>query len=340
MRLAMVAVLPVVVLGTAHAHADEITLRMATIAPDGTGWARELRAFARDVENGTSGRVRVKWYFGAVAGDELEAMHRVERGQLDGTGSGGMMCERIMPSMRSLRLPAVFQSRDEAAAVAGRLFNTLEDEATKSGYALLVSGGMGPDVYFTRTPVRTLAELRKVRLWRWNLDEVGIITSRAMGLQIVPASLEDAARMYDTGQVDGFILIPTAALAYQLSVRARYVTDLRGGYLEGCVLLRGDTYHRLTPEDRVTVKAAAARLAVRWEELGRRQDDALLGGVFTKQGDVLVPVSESFRSEYFGVAQSVREKLGEQLVGAPLLNRVLRMLADYRAEHPAPGARR
>ena len=146
--------------------------------------------------------------------------------------------------------------------------------------------------------------------------------------------------MYDTGQVDGFILIPTAALAYQLSVRARYVTDLRGGYLEGCVLLRGDTYHRLTPEDRVTVKAAAARLAVRWEELGRRQDDALLGGVFTKQGDVLVPVSESFRSEYFGVAQSVREKLGEQLVGAPLLNRVLRMLADYRAEHPAPGARR
>ena len=33
-----------------RAAAEPVTLRFATIAPEGTGWAREFKAFARDAE--------------------------------------------------------------------------------------------------------------------------------------------------------------------------------------------------------------------------------------------------------------------------------------------------
>ena len=55
----------------------EHVIRLSSVAPDGTGYARQLRAFAADALAETSGRVRVKPYFSAVAGDEHEAWARV-----------------------------------------------------------------------------------------------------------------------------------------------------------------------------------------------------------------------------------------------------------------------
>src|SRR4051812_32295447 len=61
--------------------AEPRTLRFATAAPDGTTWARELRAVSREVEQETEGAVRVKWYFSGIAGNELDVIDRIRRGQ-------------------------------------------------------------------------------------------------------------------------------------------------------------------------------------------------------------------------------------------------------------------
>ncbi|MGZ3405855.1 MAG: hypothetical protein ACXVAN_05380, partial [Polyangia bacterium] len=62
-------------LAAAHASPAHV-LRFATIAPDGTEWARLSRNFAREVEQGTDGEVQIKWYFGGIAGDEKEMIAR------------------------------------------------------------------------------------------------------------------------------------------------------------------------------------------------------------------------------------------------------------------------
>src|SRR6202012_1205414 len=85
--------------GASTARADRIVLRMATAAPDATSWAKELRAFGRDVEASTDGQIAIKWYMGGVAGDEKEALERIGKTQLDGMASG-IECGEIAPSMR------------------------------------------------------------------------------------------------------------------------------------------------------------------------------------------------------------------------------------------------
>ena len=70
-----------------------------------------------------------------------------------------------------------------------------------------------------------------------------------------------------------------------------------------------------------------------FQEMGRRQDQALLGGLFEKQGLKPIPPSEFFRLEFFEAAQSARERAASRFIAKETLDRVLKILADYRAEH-------
>jgi TRAP-type C4-dicarboxylate transport system substrate-binding protein len=308
-------------------------LRLATIAPEGTAWARELRAFSRDIETASGGDVRIKWYFGGIAGDDVQMMARLERNQIDGAASGGMACQQIAPSMRVMRVQGVFQDRNEGAFVLQRLSTVFEDEFRKRGYVLLGVAGMGPEVVFTREPLRTFEQLRKTRMWRWDLDEMGLVTGRELGEQMVPLAVNEAARAFDDGRVEGFFAIPSAALAFQWFTRALFLTDLHTSYLWGCFFVTLRTLDRLPIEHQKALRGAAAKLAMRFEEVGRQQDHLLLGGLFQKQGVKLNPVSDELRRDFLAAARIARDRLGAKLIPDALLHRVLALLADYRAEH-------
>lgn len=312
---------------------ESFVLKFGSVAPDGSLLANELKRWNQDLDASTNGRLRIKWYFNGVAGDELEQGDRMMKGQLDGSAGGQMFCNRAVPSMRVTRLPGMFQSREEAADAINRLDAQMVKEAHDHGYELLNTVSLGPDVIFTRTPVHDLAELRKLKLWRWDLDEVGIATSREMGLQIVPLPVGDAAAAYDSGRVDGFLAIPLAALAFQWSSRARYVTDLRGSYIWGCAVVTERSMQRLPTALQQALRVSASRTRERFEEMGRRTDEALLGGLFARQGAASVPVSESLRAEYNAAARQARNKVSDRFVPRELVDRVLQMLADYRIEH-------
>ena len=337
--------LALLVLGlSATARAEErrpdgsILLKMASPAPEGTAWAREGRAFARDVEKLTNNRVHIKYYLGSITGDEVETEARIRRGQLDGIASGGMLCMKLAPSLRVMRLLGVFQSREESAYVSGRLRQSFDEEFAKAGYVNLGELGVGPDVLFSRAPIRSMADLRRARLWVWDLDEVYLAEWRALGVDVAPAPINLAGRAYDEGRLDGFVAGPTAALAFQWSAQARYVSDLRVGFLRGCFLMNARTFDALPVDVQQSIRVAHAHLVSRLEELGRLQDQQLLDALFEKQGLRTVAVSGAFRAEFFDAAREVREHLSEKLVPKPLLQRVLTMLADFRAEHAAAAA--
>jgi TRAP-type C4-dicarboxylate transport system substrate-binding protein len=327
------ALVGLIALPAGSARAENITVRMATVAPEGSAWANLLRSWAREIETVTAGSVKVRWYFGGATGDELETFAGIQKGHLDGMASGGMICERLAPSMRIQGMPGVFQSREEAAYVMERMRSTLEEETRRAGFELLIATGLGPEVIFSRTPVRSMADLRKARLWRWAADEVGIALAHEMGLSVVPTDLDAAAKAYDDRRSDGFIAIPTAALAFQWSTQARYITDLRPGYLTGCVVVAHRALDRLSADQQKQFRSSLAKYDALFQEVGRRQDEALLGGLFQKQGLKPIPPSEGFRSEFFETARSARERAGIRFVSRATVDRVLKMLADYRAEH-------
>jgi TRAP-type C4-dicarboxylate transport system substrate-binding protein len=328
MRSAAVAAL---LLATNLARGDPpIVVRMASAVPEGTAWAREGAAFARDVEATTRGEVRVKWYLGGIAGDELQVAERIRRDQLDGVGSGGALCSKLAASLRITRLVGLFRNRDESAYVVGRLKPILDEEFRKAGFTNLWEAGLGPEVLFTRMPVRSMADLKRGHLWIWDLDDVFGANLRALDIPTLPLPLDHAGRAYDEGKHDGFLTLPTAALAFQWSAQARYQSDLPMGFLTGCLLVANRAFDAVSPEAQQAIRTAAAKFQARMEDVGRQQDQALLDGGFQRQGLQRVTVSDAFRNEFFAAARAAREQRGAALVPAELLARVNAWLDEYR----------
>jgi TRAP-type C4-dicarboxylate transport system substrate-binding protein len=319
------------------AAATEHIIRMASVAPEGTAWAREIHAISREVEQLTHGTVKLKWYLGGIAGNELQMAERVKHDQLDGVASGGMLCTRLSPSMRALGLMGLFQSRGEAAYVAGRLKPALDAEFARSGFANLAELGVGPFVLFTRAPIQSLAELKKMRLWVWDLDDVTLRELAEMGIPAVPLPVEDAGHAYDAHQHDGFLAVPSAALAFQWSTQARFLLPLRTGVLTGCFIIAQRAFDSLPLEAQPIMRQVAAKAAARLDEVGRSEEEALLGGLFSHHGLQFVQISDRFRGEFLEAAAQAREHLGQTLVPDALLGKVTAWLADYRAQHGAQG---
>jgi TRAP-type C4-dicarboxylate transport system substrate-binding protein len=332
MRATLAAVAMVLVAAKASAAPDHV-LRMATLAPDGTPWAREMRAFVRNVEESTHGSVTIKVYFGGVAGDEEEVLRRIRRGQLDGAVAG-MLCEKLAPSMRVADLPGLFQSRAEATAIMTALQADFSAEAAKQGFEMPATMGLGPDIYFTKRPVHSFTELRQQRLFNWSIDEVTIAMSRAMGLTIVPLEVNQAMGALTSDQVDGVLATPSEAISFQWLSSARFYVPLLANYGLACMIMPSAVLNRLPPKHRASLRSAAARMSDHMETIGRAEEAEFLSGK-SKYQATQVPPSAAFRSEYFAAARAVRERLGVRFVPRPLLDRVLRMLADYRAENPS-----
>jgi TRAP-type C4-dicarboxylate transport system substrate-binding protein len=315
------------------ASADPMRLRLATPAPEGSAYARELHSFSREVQSGTNGHVDAKWYMGGIAGDELTQIERMRRGQLDGAGLA-FGCERLAPSLLAVRITGLVRSRDEASYVMRSSKMRIDQEMQRSGFVGLGLGTLGSIVAITRTPVRTMADLRKLRLWVWDKDEIQIRLLRAMGLQPVPLPIDAGGAAYDDGRIDGFLSVPGPALAFQWSARARYFLDFPIGEASACFVMSQRAFDALPLDERSVLATAAAKLSARVEDVGRELDRALLERLFERQGLKRQTADAAFVSEFFESARRAREQLDEKLVSHELLGKVLAWLADYRAEHP------
>jgi TRAP-type C4-dicarboxylate transport system substrate-binding protein len=315
----------------APAAAEEpVVLRWATVAPEGSAWAREGQAFAREVAQLTEGRVKIKFYWGGITGDELQTLEHVRRGRIDAIASGGMSCLRMAPSLRVFRIPGMFRDRGEAAHVNNRLQSTIDAEFLRAGYINLGELSVGPEMMFTREPVRSMSDLKRLKVWFWDLDPVLAAQLPAMGLSTASGPISEALHLFESGQSQAIFAVPTAALAFQWSAQSRYLLDLPLGMLRGCLVVTTRAYDALRSEDQHALRVAGAKAALRLEEVGRESDEALLRGLFARQGLALVMPSEGFRSELFAAATAARDQMPDSVVPRALVLRVLTILADYR----------
>ncbi|MCU1282758.1 MAG: TRAP-type C4-dicarboxylate transport system, periplasmic component [bacterium] len=332
MRWPLLLVVVVSAIAGTGAGADPaLRIRMAAVSPEGSSFAREFHAVDREVQASTGGQVQIKWYLGGIAGNEGQALERVHKGQLDGE-AGALFCDQLAPTIRLARIVGVFQSREEWHYVTTRLLPRIDAEFARHGFANLGIGSFGDVTFFARRPMRTAAELYSQRFWTYDLDDITTTMLRKMGLQIVSLTVEEAAKAYDDGRVDGFVSTPTVALAFQWSSRARYYSDLTIGQLPGCIVVAQRALDPLPLPQQDAVHAAIANFVGRFEPIGKMQDDALLGGLFERQGLHRSIADPALRARFISDARMARETLAPSLVPRELLTRAMSWLADYRSE--------
>lgn len=335
LRLAMGCAL-VATLVSARAFAAPRTLRFATVAPEGSTWARQARSFAREVEESSHGQLLVKWYFGGAAGDEPAMARYLRERKLDGLASG--VCGRLAPALTVTNVIGLFRERDEGTYVLRKIRPLIEAEMRDSGVTSLGIASFGQAILFSRTPVRTLAELQRGTYFVWEVHPVAAEQLRKMGVHIKTLPMDMAGRAYDSGAIDGFVMAPTAALAFQWSTQASYFNDLQLGFAAACLVIANTTLDSLPLEQQRLLRVAGNRLTTLFDQAGRQQDADLVHHLFEHQGLKHIAIDASARDEFYEAARKARAALDPRSVPPDILHQVLDLLADYRAEQRAQGA--
>jgi TRAP-type C4-dicarboxylate transport system substrate-binding protein len=146
------------------AVAEPVTFRMATLAPEGSSWMREFKKWARTLERRSKGRIRLKFYPGAVMGDEREMVHKLRSGTLDAAALTQIGLSIVTPDILLFEVPFFITRVDELDYVRGKLDGDLRKMFEENGFQLLAWGDVGPIHLFTNIPIASHADLKKVNM--------------------------------------------------------------------------------------------------------------------------------------------------------------------------------
>lgn len=113
--LVVLSAVALLVTSTSPARADKTyTVKIGTVAPEGTPWAELLKVYKKNVEKASNGRLKVKVYLGGTQGDELEMVRKTSRGHIQGVGGSTGAVASLVPELNVVEIPFMFRSFREA----------------------------------------------------------------------------------------------------------------------------------------------------------------------------------------------------------------------------------
>lgn len=85
------------------------TLKIATLAPDGSYWMQALRDAASQIKQQSQGRLQLRFYPGGVMGNDQSVLRKMRIGQLHGAvlTAGGIA--QVAPESQAYSLPFLFR---------------------------------------------------------------------------------------------------------------------------------------------------------------------------------------------------------------------------------------
>lgn len=338
MRLLRPVVFATCLLAATAATAQQVQLKVATLAPDGSKWMTAARRAADEISTRTGGRVAIRFYPGGTMGTDQAVLRKMRIGQLHGGAILIGCLTDVEPNVELYNLPLLFHNYAEVDAVRAvfdkRLLGMLADKGfeafgfVETGFVYLMS---------TRA-VGSFADLEGRKIWMPEGDGISQAIADAADLSPVPLAIADVLTGLQTGLIDTVGAPPVGAVALQWFTKATYVTDLPVTYVYGTLVIAEEAMERLTPADREVVREV---LTGAMGELDRsaREDTDQARRALIQQGVTFIQPNEETRSRWSSVAAEATQTLvGRQHYDRALLGEIRKVLEEHRAGRgPAAG---
>lgn len=236
------------------------TLKVGLLAPDGTTWAKNIKAMAKEVKKATNGAVKIKTYLGGVQGDEPVVLRKIRLGQLAGGVFTGRTIGDINGDVRILEVPFSFEGDRNAA------WNTLEKMTPffnkgfdKNNFVNLGFFEVGNVYMISTKPANSLKTLQGVKVWAWSGDKLVETMVNEMKLVSVPLSLPDVLSSLSTGIIEAAYSSPMGVVALQWNTKVKYLLDYPITYSLAAFLVSKRAWKKIPAKHQATVKKITAK---------------------------------------------------------------------------------
>lgn len=313
------------------APAGAQTLKIATLAPEGSQWVADMRAGAKEIKERTDGRVQLKLYAGGVMGNDNKVLRKIRIGQLHGAYFTATSLQEQYPDLNIYGLPFVYNSEEEVAHVRQQVDPILKAGLADIGYESFGFSGGGFARIMSQTPVTSLEDLDRQKVWVPEGDNISYRAMEAMGLSPVTLPVTDVLTGLQSGLLDIVGSPPVAALVLQWHTKVKYVTDLPLVYTIGYLAIDRKAFGRLSDDDQAVVSEVLNNVSRTLDKANVADNVNALEALDNAGLTFVRPDPAAVSGWQQQVLAENREMAKEGLFSLELYERVLALLAEYRA---------
>ncbi len=224
------------------------TIKMGTLAPEGSVWHNVLREMGQEWQEISNDRIRLRIYPGGVAGDDADMVRKMRIGQLHAAALTGEGLSNILEDLAVFQMPMLLRSDEELEFVRDNLKAKFEAEMEAQGFKVLYWSEVGWVYLFSNTPVVSPADLKKLKVWVWAGDAAWTDALKDGGYSPVPLPATEIHTGLNSGLIDAFATTPVAALSFQWFAQAKNMMAMKWGPLTAAVVVSKRSWDRI-PED-------------------------------------------------------------------------------------------
>lgn len=237
-----------------------VDLKIAALVPEGTSWGNNLKKFSQEVDAATGGEVRVKVYYGGVAGDEPDVLRKIRIGQFHGGVFTGKTLGDIFGDVRAMEIPFTFYADQKKASETLKALAPKFNEGLKSkGFTNLGYYELGPVYLVTTKKVTNLEELKGIKIWAWQGDELVRAMIESLGLVSTPLALPDVLSSLSTGIIDAAYAPPVGIIALQWHTKIKYLVDFPSAFSIGALLVSNKAWGKIKPTHQQKILALSQK---------------------------------------------------------------------------------
>ncbi len=245
------------------------TLKIATVAPEGSDWMEQMRAGAAQIKERTDGRVQIKFYGGGVMGNDAKVLRKMRIGQLHGGAFPVGSLNKIYPDVQLYGLPLLFENIEEVDYVRERMDERLLAGLDEAGLVSFGFAGGAFAKFMSSEPVRSMADLKGRKVWVPEGDEVSYAAMERLGLAPVVLPITDVLTGLQTGLVEIIGTTQVGALVLQWHTKVKYVTDYPLSYIYATLVIDKKAFSRLSSPDQAVVREVMEGIYARFDQQNR-----------------------------------------------------------------------
>lgn len=307
-------------------------LKLATVAPEGTSWMKEMRAAGVRIKQRTEARVEIKFFPGGVMGNDTAVLRKIKLGQLQGGAFSGAELSPIYANAQIYSLPFLFADLGEVAAVRAQVDPLIQAGLKQAGMVAVGMSGGGFAYLMSTQPIINKAELMATKVWVMQNDRIAQAAFAEAGVNPISLPLGDVYTSLQTGLLETVAITTSGAIAFQWHTKVKHAVDLPLSYVMGILVIAQKPFAHLTAADQQIVSDEFAS-AFKALDIANIADNHSARSVLIKQGmKFQVPAANEI-AYWRDIGKATTEKmLAEGSISADLLAQIRQAQAKYRSQ--------
>ena len=260
MKRAALGIISLIIAVAAAVPLYPLTIKVGSIAPDGSPWDRALKQIASEWKAISGGTIEMKIYPGGIVGNEPDMIRKIRIGQLQAAIFTGMGMSYISPEVFSLSLPFLVLNDNELDYLMKKATPGFEKLIEKKGFVVVVWMKAGWVNFFSVKPVVYPRDLKPMKLSVAENDAELLQAWRVNGYNAIPLSTNDLMTALQNGMVEAFYAPPLVAASFQWFGIAQHMCGIRIAPLIGGFTLSKKTWEEIPPSLRPKLVKSAKQI--------------------------------------------------------------------------------